>query len=207
MSGSFQGVDQAYLLDALARLGPSFVGVTQLPHTVPDEEILALDAAGVRAVRFNLYRGGRAALEHLSPLAQRVHDVAGWHSELYVDSLDLTDLMPTLTALPRISIDHHGLSREGLPALSRLVEGGAYVKATGFGRGDLDIPSTLRRLASINPAALMAGTDLPCTRAAQPFTPTDLDVITDALDEDLSARVLNDNARALYTRNGRPARG
>jgi predicted TIM-barrel fold metal-dependent hydrolase len=31
VSGSFQGFDQSYLLDALDRLGPSFVGVTSCP--------------------------------------------------------------------------------------------------------------------------------------------------------------------------------
>ena len=40
VSGSFQGFDQTYLTSALNRLGPGFVGVTQLPVTVTDEEIL-----------------------------------------------------------------------------------------------------------------------------------------------------------------------
>jgi len=39
VSGSFHGFDQSYLLDALALLGPGFVGVTQLPATVTDDEI------------------------------------------------------------------------------------------------------------------------------------------------------------------------
>ena len=30
MSGSFQGFDQNHLIDSLKKLGPSFVGVTQL---------------------------------------------------------------------------------------------------------------------------------------------------------------------------------
>ena len=41
VSGSFQAFDQTYLVDALKRLGPSFVGVTQLPATVSDEELLS----------------------------------------------------------------------------------------------------------------------------------------------------------------------
>src|SRR5437588_7964436 len=60
VSGSFQGFDQSYLIDALKRLGQRFVGVTQLPPTVSDEEVVQLNEAGVRAVRFNLYRGGSA---------------------------------------------------------------------------------------------------------------------------------------------------
>lgn len=46
VSGSFQGFDQGYLRRALAELGPAFVGVTQVPDTVTDEEITELDAAG-----------------------------------------------------------------------------------------------------------------------------------------------------------------
>ena len=34
ISASFQGFDQTYLKDALDKLGPGFVGVTQLPASV-----------------------------------------------------------------------------------------------------------------------------------------------------------------------------
>ena len=57
VSGSFQAYDQTYLVDALRRLGDGFVGVANLPGDSTDEEILALDAAGVRACRANLHRG------------------------------------------------------------------------------------------------------------------------------------------------------
>ena len=59
VSGSFQALDQPYLIDALHGLGPCFVGVTQLPASVSDQEVLKLHAAGVRAVRFNLKRSGQ----------------------------------------------------------------------------------------------------------------------------------------------------
>jgi len=108
------------------------------------------------------------------------------------------DLAPVLRRLPQVSIDHLGLSRDGLPALLDLVEHGARVKATGFARGDLDIPAALRRLASANPAALMAGTDLPSTRAPRPFADTDLYLVLDTLGEQLGAAALHDNATALY---------
>src|ERR687895_2850914 len=50
------GSDPPYLADALARCGPGFVGVTQVPGAVTDEEVLELH--GVRAVRFNLHCRG-----------------------------------------------------------------------------------------------------------------------------------------------------
>lgn len=203
VSGSFQGFDQSYLLDALQILGPGFVGVTQIPPSVTDDEIVRLDAAGVRGLRFNIRRGGSASAPDLDSLARRVHAVAGWHAELYVDARDLPELAATIERLPAVSIDHLGLSAEGLPHLLRLVERGARVKATGFGRVDLDIPSAVRAVAAANPAALMFGTDLPSTRATRPFTDTDIALLVDALGAELGAAALSDNAEAFY-RLGRP---
>jgi predicted TIM-barrel fold metal-dependent hydrolase len=198
VSGSFQAFDQTYLLDALARLGPTFVGVTQLPATAPDELIVELDRAGVRAVRFNLRRGGSEQLDQLEALAHRVFALAGWHVELYLDGRELPTLEPRLRALPRVSIDHLGLHPDGLPALLRLVEHGAKVKASGFGRVDLDVPATLRAIADVDPSALLLGTDLPSTRARRPFSTTDLAVIVDALDHEAATKALRDNALAWY---------
>lgn len=198
VSGSFQAFDQGYLLDALRQLGPRYVGVTQLPATVTDEEILELNEAGVRAVRFNVRRGGSAGLADLEPLATRVHALAGWHVELYIDSIDLAALEARLTRLPALSIDHLGLSRAGFPALLRLVEQGARVKACGFGRVDLDVPRALRAIAAINPDALLFGTDLPSTRAPRPFSPADLALVQETLGEQLARRALFDNALAWY---------
>jgi predicted TIM-barrel fold metal-dependent hydrolase len=200
VSGSFQGFDQSYLLDALRKLGPSFVGVTQLPATVSDEEVLRLDAAGVRAVRFNLYRCGSEGLKDMQGLAFRVHELAGWHAELYVDSKDLPDLEPHLVALPQVSVDHLGVSRDGYPALLRLVERGAKVKATGFGRVRLDIPRAMREIATVDPGALLFGTDLPGTRAERPFEETDVDLIVETFGDALAERVLYENAASLYLR-------
>ena len=69
VSGSFQGFDQGYLIDALQALGPGFVGVTQIPPDTSDERILELHLAGIRAVRFNVARGGSADLDDLERLA------------------------------------------------------------------------------------------------------------------------------------------
>ncbi|WP_235861222.1 amidohydrolase family protein [Tersicoccus phoenicis] len=198
VSGSFQGFDQTYLLDALARLGPGFVGVTQVPETVSDAEIARLDAAGVRAVRFNLRRGGSAALHALEPLARRVHDLAGWHAELYVDARDLPELLPVLRRLPAVSIDHLGLHRDGLTHLLTAVEQGARVKATGFGRVALDPAETIAAIMAVDPTALMAGTDLPSTRARRPFADADLDLLADAVDGRHQAAVRWANAAAFY---------
>jgi predicted TIM-barrel fold metal-dependent hydrolase len=198
VSGSFQGFDQSYLLAALEQLGPTFVGVTQLPHTASDAEIFKLDAAGVRAVRFNLKRGGSEQLAHLESLARRVFELVGWHVELYVDSRELDALKPILVSLPAVSIDHLGLAREGIASLLELVEKGVKVKATGFGRVDFDVATVIEQLVFINPECLMFGTDLPSTRAPVPYRDADYRLIAELLDPELVERVMVGNALDFY---------
>lgn len=202
VSGSFQAFDQGYLLDALARLGPNFVGVTQIPADTPDERIRELSDAGVRAVRFNLRRGGSAGLADLDHFARRVHELVGWHTELYVDSRELADLTPTLRSLPAVSIDHLGLHPDGLPELLRLVEAGVKVKATGFGRIDVDPVAAMQAVLAVDPTALMVGTDLPSTRARRPFGDHDLDIIAEAVGPEHLEAVFWGNAERFYLSTG-----
>ncbi|WP_418300799.1 amidohydrolase family protein [Lysinibacillus fusiformis] len=198
VSGSFQGFDQNYLLKALKQLGPAFCGVTQLPYTVTDDEILHLHKNGVRALRFNIQRGGSEDLSKLDSFARRVYELAGWHSELYIDAKYLPDIASTIEALPAISIDHLGLSEEGLPHLLKLVEKGVRVKATGFGRVELIVKKALQTIYSIHPDALMFGTDMPSTRAKRPFEFADVELIQELFDEQAADKILYQNARKWY---------
>ncbi len=198
VAASFQGCDQRYLVAALRELGRNFVGVAQLPEQVTDEEILELAGLGVRAMRFNLYRGSVASLVHLDTLARRVYELAGWHVELYLDARNLPELLSRLQSLPHVSIDHLGLSREGLPHLLKLAERGASVKASGFGRCTFDIPAALRALYAANPRALVFGSDLPSTRAPRPFADTDVLLVQETLGEEGARAVLSENALRLY---------
>ncbi len=198
ISGSFQAFDQDYLVDALSRLGPGYVGVTQLPASVSDEELLELDGIGVRAVRFNVKRGGSERIDRLDSMARRIHELLGWHVELYVDAVELDDLFDILVALPAVSIDHLGLSSAGLPTLLALAERGVRVKASGFGRADFDVAAALRDLHAANPATLMFGTDLPSTRAAKPYSDRHVQILIEALGEAAAGQVLCGNAMDFY---------
>ena len=198
VSGSFQAFDQSYLLSALQVLGPTFVGVTQLPYHTSDHEIIELHSAGVRALRFNLYRGGSESLEYMASMANRVHELVGWHIELYLDSTELEQLSATLVQLPAISIDHLGMQKAGLPHVLKLAEKGAKIKATGFGRVDFDASQAIVSLYKANPDALMFGTDLPSTRAPMPFQDGDIDMVLDILGDEAAAKVLKKNAIEFY---------
>lgn len=198
VSGSFQVFDQTYLLSALAELGPAFVGVTQLPVTVTDEELISLNYAGVRAVRFNLKRGGSEGVKNLERFANRVYETVGWHTELYVDAKKIPELYNTLIKLPSVCIDHLGLSKTGFSNLLALVEKGVFVKATGFSRVDFDVKSAIQKIVAVNPGALVFGTDLPSTRAPRPYSDNDYCLVIEALGENLAQKVFYDNAIDLY---------
>jgi predicted TIM-barrel fold metal-dependent hydrolase len=190
VSGSFQAYDQTYLLDALEQLGDGFVGVANVPPDITDREVLALYAGGVRAYRVNLFRGGDVSqLED----AERFAELCGWHVEVYLDGDDLPELAPRLAALPRVVIDHLGMAN--LDAVKQVVEQGAYVKATGFGRvRHDDVAAALRAIADVNPAALLFGTDLPSTRAKRAFADEDIQLVRDVV----GPRALFANAAAVY---------
>ncbi len=198
VSGSFQGFDQGYLLKALKQMGPAFCGVTQLPFTVTDEEILNLNEKGVKALRFNIKRGGSEDVSKLDYFARRVHDLAGWHSELYIDAKELPEIAYIIEKLPAISIDHLGLSQEGLPHLLKLVDKGVHIKATGFGRVELNVENALKSIYETNPDALMFGTDLPSTRAKRPFAYADIKLIQQIFDEQAVDKILYTNALKWY---------
>ena len=198
VSGSFQADDQTYLEDALPKLGVGWVGVTQIPHDYPDAGIAKLAALGVRAARFNLFRGALDSVDDIVAMATRIHAVAGWHAEMYVDAAALQPHVARLAKLPQLCIDHLGMTEAGVPVLLDLVAAGCKVKATGFGRVMLDVPRTLHAIAQANPDALVFGTDIPSTRAKRPFEPSDIDLVEQVLGPELARKACWDNPVARY---------
>jgi len=198
VSGSFQANDQTYLMDLLPKLGPAWVGVTQIPNDYPDAEIARLDALGVRAVRFNVFRGRIDSVDDIVALATRCHSVVGWHSEIYADAAALKPHIDRLAKLTKFSIDHLGMNGEGLPVLLDLVAAGWKVKATGFGRVKMDVPKVLEAVAKKSPDALVFGTDIPSTRAQRPFLTSDIDLIEKVIGPELAKKAFWDNPLALY---------
>lgn len=198
VSGSFQAFDQTYLLATLQQLGPSWVGVTQVPQDIPDAEIARLTAGRVRALRFNMFRGRIDSVADLVSLATRTHAVGGWHAEIYADAAALKPHVAALSKLPDLVIDHLGMTEAGLPVILDLVDAGARVKATGFGRVKMDVARALEQISHRNPHALMFGTDLPSTRAKRPFEVADIALVQSVLGPELAERAFWANAVEVY---------
>jgi len=198
VSGSFHGFDQSYLKATLAILGPQWVGVTQVPNSITDQEVLELTNLRVRALRFNIFRGLVDSVDEIVSFANRVHQLGNWHAEIYADAAALAPHVAKLSKLPKIVIDHLGMTEKGLPVLLDLVDAGACVKATGFGRVNMNVPKMLEAVARRSPNALVFGTDLPSTRAKRPFDVSDITLIKDVLGKSLSDLVFWNNPRNLY---------
>jgi predicted TIM-barrel fold metal-dependent hydrolase len=198
VSGSFHGFDQTYLKATLPLLGPRWVGITQVPSDVPDEEIVSLSSIGVRGLRFNVYRGRIDTIDDIVSLANRAYAVGRWHAEIYADSVALKPHVAKLSKLPQIVIDHMGMNEEGLPVILDLVDAGAKIKLTGFGRVNMNVSRAIERIAERNSTALMFGTDLPSTRAKRPFQVSDIELIQQILGPTESRKCLWHNAVKLY---------
>ncbi len=200
VSGSFQKFDQTYLVDSLKILGQDYFGVANIPFSISDNEVDELDKSNVRAVRFNLKRGGSEGIKHMVQLSNRLYDNYGWHTELYVDSKNLKDLKSKLLALPKFSIDHLGLSKSGLEDVYYWANRGVKIKATGFGRLDFNPIPVMQKIVSINPLALMFGTDLPSTRAKTPFSFQHLKDLENHFSTDALNKIVYSNAKNWYDR-------
>jgi len=197
VAASTHGLDPAPILGALAELGPRFVAVLNADPATDDAALRRLAGAGVRGLRHNLYRG-MGSLDAALDLAQRARDAAGLHAQVYADAAALAPALPRLRRMaPWLVLDHLGMTGAGLPAVLDLVAAGAKVKATGFGRVELDVPVALARIAAIRTDALIFGTDLPSTRARRPFEAADIMLLREALGP-AAAPALEGNARAFY---------
>jgi predicted TIM-barrel fold metal-dependent hydrolase len=198
VSSSFQRFDQTYLIAALKKMGPGFVGVTQLPVSTGNEELQRLHRAGIRGVRFNFRRGLSSNMDGLESFAKRIYERFKWHVELYIDSKELQGLFDQILRFPAVVVDHLGLSKTGFPVLLKLIEQGVKVKASGFGRVNFDSVEAIGKLMAIDPQSVIFGTDLPSTRAPRPFQKQDIETIAHTFDEQAACNILYKNALSFY---------
>jgi D-galactarolactone isomerase len=111
------GFDNACLLDALAQLGGSAIGVAVVPADVSDAELRRLHAGGVRGVRYMMLGGAGGLLpwDTLESMAARVAPL-GWHIDLQFDGRETPERKAMIGRLPgTVVIDHIGRFVEPVP--------------------------------------------------------------------------------------------
>ncbi|MEE9375582.1 MAG: amidohydrolase family protein [Rhizobiaceae bacterium] len=110
VQASCHGRNNDALLDALRSAGELARGVAVISPQISDEELLILDRAGVRAVRFNFVKRlvDSTPKEVFLKIAERIAKL-GWHIVVYFEAPDLAELIPFLKQLPTIVVvDHMG---------------------------------------------------------------------------------------------------
>src|SRR5579862_7006188 len=114
------GSDNRALVDALYDAGERARGVATVKPDVSDRELQALDAAGVRGVRFNFVRRlvDTTLRDVLLQIVRRVAPL-GWHVVIYFEAVDLPEYYDFFASLPTtVVVDHMGR-----PDLSKPVDG------------------------------------------------------------------------------------
>ncbi len=104
------GADNRALVDALRNSGGMARGVATVRRDVTDEELVVLNDAGVRGVRFNFVKRLVDKLPHedLLEIAARVVHY-GWHIVIYFEAAELPEIHDLITALPTtVVVDHMG---------------------------------------------------------------------------------------------------
>jgi len=138
------GVDNRYLLEAIAASGGRFRGVAVVPHDIGDRELDALGAGGVVGVRFNLNHAASPPLEGPdgSRTLARTRE-RGWFAQIHFEGDRIVAALPILERSGiDLVVDHcgrpemeRGLGQPGFQALVALGRAGrAAVKLSGVFR-------------------------------------------------------------------------
>lgn len=187
-----QGFDHRPLLDALARGAGRYRGVALLKPDSREEDIAALDAAGVCGVRFNFlsHLGGAPDKEALRTVVAKVRPF-GWHVAIHVAGEDIVTYEGLIRSIEApVVIDHMarprleaGMDGPALKTLRALVDGGrVWVKLSGADRLSAagapygDVAPIAARIFRHAPERMLWGTDWPHVNLHAPM-PDDGDLV------------------------------
>jgi len=206
-------IDNGVTLDALAQLGPSARGIAVVHPAVTDAELKAMQAKGVRGIRFTQFDPKTAAttIDMIEPLAKRAAPL-GLHVQIHLRGDQIAGAADLLQRLPgTIVFDHLGRLAGGLadPAFAvirrMLDKGNTWMKLSGAYM--FDGPPRYARAAPIArayieaaPVRMVWGSDWPHpTETDKPDDAVLFDLVSDwAPDAAARQRILVDNPAALY---------
>lgn len=139
------GFDNTAVCDAIAASNGACLGIALLPTAVGRQELLRLDAAGFRGIRFNFIIGHLDEvdpIEDVIALSPKLAEL-GWHLQVQLDGDLFADMVPYLrrSTVP-VVIDHmgridasQGLAQPAFRHLQALLDDGRFwVKLSGIER-------------------------------------------------------------------------
>jgi predicted TIM-barrel fold metal-dependent hydrolase len=219
------GVDNAAIMDAVARSRGRLRAVVSFDRSVPDDELARLKAQGAVGVRFSLMSdrpGATADIEAALPRIQKL----GWSLDLHIEPKFLLANEAFIRALPApVIFDHmcrvHPPEGPGQPAMQLMLDllrdGGYWVKVSCADKisgvreartadGSLpyrDVVPFAAACIEANPGRILWGTDWPHGNNFKPGrVPNDGDLMSllgeFAPDDATRRRILVDNPAALY---------
>ena len=177
---SAYGTDNRCMLDTLRQHPGISRGVAVIDPAISDDELEAMHALGVRAVRLNLMTprvtNAADAQRLLVPVAVRIKPL-GWHIQIYADPgivapiagvIAGLGLPVVLDHLAGVQVPQRADDPDFVALLALLRDGGCWVKLSGADIAmhrdrdfaDLAAPF-VRALIAANPAQLVWGTDWP----------------------------------------------
>ena len=218
VQASCHGADNSALVDALLSSQDLARGIATVRPGVTDEALDALDAAGVRGVRFNFVRRlvDPKPDAYYRAIAARILRL-GWHICVYFEAPDLEERWRLFTSLPTIVVvDHMGRPDVSKPVdgpeFQRFVQllrenGNVWTKVTCPERLSLtgppydDVAPFARHLVESFPDRVLWGTDWPHPnlKSHMPDDGLLVDFIPKiAVDAELQRRLLVANPDHLY---------
>ena len=215
------GQDVSVLVSALEASGGNLRGIGSATGDVADNELEAMNRAGVRGLRFleaktpaGEYYPGSVQIDQLELLAPRMKAL-GWHAEIWSILDDLFDFWPRIKGLRvPVVLDHMGGfdARRGVDdaAFQRLLalvsDGEVWVKLTlcrraPFGSDFSELRPFHDALIRANPERMLWGSDWPFVRMGEhaPTTPALVDLFGRWVDDEAMRRqILVDNPTIRY---------
>ncbi|WP_338721337.1 amidohydrolase family protein [Devosia sp. XK-2] len=208
---SVYGLDNTVLLEALAQAPDRLRAIVVISPDISDADLVRLDRAGVRGVRFNLRNKSGIGFDALEALAPRLRRL-GWHAQFQVGPETIAtvgelarrhDLVGVIDHLAFMPLDPPGAALDDL--LHVLETGRVYVKISApYRLSDTNkhdgYQQALQTLAARSPGRLLWATDWPHTELFSSM-PEDDDLVAlslEALPSETHAAIFADNANMLY---------
>ena len=222
VQASCHGTNNDALEDALLSSNDLARGVAVVSPDINQSDLKRLDAAGVRAVRFNFLKRlvDNSPRDIFQNIAKKIADL-GWHVVVYVEAQDLEDLAPFLKSLPtNIIFDHmarpdvnEGLNSKNFVLFQKLMENEKFwcktscperLSQEGPEKNYSDILPFMGVLIKNYTERVLWGTDWPHPnmKSHMPDDGKLVDIIERiAPTEELQRKLLVDNPMRLYWEN------